>query len=948
MSPEQIMGEVVDARSDVYALGCVLYELLVGHPPFAGDAASVVRGHLNRIPPAPSELVRGIPEDLDELALRMLAKEPQERIGYVDDVQSRLGALVESESIIGVSSSNRPHLYRPPFVGRGHALQMAILELTRVSHERGRLIVVEGGSGLGKTRFANEVARQARRDGMQVLNLECSGIRAAPDARSRSGALYAVRPFLQAVADRCQVGGIEETRRLLSERGPILAPYEPGLHMAPGSDGWKPAPEIPISAARTRLFQALSDTLEAYATDGQVLMVVDDLQWADELTLGWLEYLAQGRIVALPVLVLATVRSDALSAQIDALVRLPQVDRIELTPLATSEIGEVVAGALGTTEQQPGLTKILAGRCHGNPFFVTEYLRLAIKRGLLVRSRDGGWTLRSEVDGIDHSLPKSAKELSRLRLESLPNSSRRLVAWMAILGRGFSPAIVSSGCALEGETLEAAVDELQAEGILETIEGDELRFVHDRLREVAYEEIPEAERKALHRTAAERLESHFAGTREYAFVRGDIGQHWAAAGESQRAVPHFMAAAEAATRVFSNELAHTLLREADKHAQHLIEVTGQSSPDVLALAASIQEALGVLLSRSAKLEEARLAFERAVQLSDGSDRMLEARCWRCIAKTWVVHHRHDEALACLGRSEEVLGLIGGVASNNWRGEWIDTKIEIAWVYYWLARVPEMQEQFDALQPVVTQHGTPFQRARLFEALVLVGHRRERYAPSVKTIQNTRSYLTACIAAGSLPQIALAHFMMGFGLLFRREIDKAEQELGEALSQARYLGDVALQARSLSYLTIGHRLRGDLIRVRETVMQALEVATAGQMAEYIGLGQANLAWASLREGGPALARLHAEAALGNWAKMPVPYPFKWTALLPLAAIYLRGGSVGPAIAVLREILEPPQQVLTTDLSNSLGNAVRAWDEDERSAARRLIVEALEHARLLGFI
>src|SRR5262249_44808926 len=157
----QIRGELVDARADLYALGCMLYELICGRPPFvAPELGAVLRQHLaGRVVPA-SELVEGVPPRLDALLLRLLAKPPAERLGYADDVAAVLAEL-GAEPAPPIEPRPRAYLYRPRFVGREKLLETFGLWLAEARAGSGRIALLGGESGVGKTRLALETARLA-------------------------------------------------------------------------------------------------------------------------------------------------------------------------------------------------------------------------------------------------------------------------------------------------------------------------------------------------------------------------------------------------------------------------------------------------------------------------------------------------------------------------------------------------------------------------------------------------------------------------------------------------------------------------------------------------------------------------------------------------------------------------------------------------------------------
>src|SRR5262249_31308281 len=123
ISPEQIRGQFVDARADLYALGCVLYECVTGQPPFAlADAHAAFDAHLYQLPWPPSQLVDGVPPALDTLVLRLLQKTPEDRIGHADDVAAALAELGADGWDEAEAPRPQPYLYRPGFSGRADAV----------------------------------------------------------------------------------------------------------------------------------------------------------------------------------------------------------------------------------------------------------------------------------------------------------------------------------------------------------------------------------------------------------------------------------------------------------------------------------------------------------------------------------------------------------------------------------------------------------------------------------------------------------------------------------------------------------------------------------------------------------------------------------------------------------------------------------------------------------
>jgi eukaryotic-like serine/threonine-protein kinase len=443
MAPEQVRGEVVDARADLYALGCILFELLVGRPPFvAPSLREVARLHLRSEPARPAALGVELPRRLEELLARLLAKAPEQRLGYADDVARVLAELGAEDEGWDEAPRARSYLYRPRLVGRGGMLEAVERNLDEVDAGTGGALLLLGGeSGVGKTRLATEVARSAARRGFLVSVGETQP---RLDGRGSDGAapLQPLGALLRWLGDACRERGAAETARVFGQRSRLLAAYEPALLELPGQDSEPEPAELPAGAARLRLFSALEAAIEAAAAEAPLLLALDDLQWADELTLALLEHLAGGeRLRRLPVLILGTYRLEEAGAGLGRLLALPSVRALRLDRLEADAVGEMVAGMLALESEPRRFVELLHRQSEGNPFFVAEYLRVAVAEGLLRRDAEGRWQLELEAaedaSGAyeDLPLPQGIRELVALRLGTLGAPALELARAAAVLGR---------------------------------------------------------------------------------------------------------------------------------------------------------------------------------------------------------------------------------------------------------------------------------------------------------------------------------------------------------------------------------------------------------------------------------------------------------------------------------------------------------------------------------
>jgi hypothetical protein len=153
---------------------------------------------------------------------------------------------------------------------------------------------------------------------------------------------------------------------------------------------------------------------------------------------------------------------------------------------------------------------------------------------------------------------------------------------------------------------------------------------------------------------------------------------------------------------------------------------------------------------------------------------------------------------------------------------------------------------------------------------------------------------------------------------------------------------------LAYLPLIYRRRQQVDLVEHWASQALDASLYAKAPMYIGASHAHLGWMHLRREDDADARLHCEGALGEWAKLPVPYPFQWMAHIPLLAMALDCAALEEAVDHARRMLDPEQQQLLDPLPRLLNEAVRAWDNQQPEPALQRLQTFCEKAKPLGYL
>ena len=362
----------------------------------------------------------------------------------------------------------------------------------------------------------------------------------------------------------------------------------------------------------------------------------------------------------------------------------------------------------------------------------------------------------------------------------------------------------------------------------------------------------------------------------------------------------------------------------------------------------ILERLGGVEGLLGHHEQAQQTFERALSLTGPDRRLQRCRLSRKIGGSWKVRREFAKALESYRMAEDALGQVPDAHDHAWWQEWLDLQTTRTEVHYWLNEVDQMAALVRQVRPVLERHGTPAQRSDFFGSLLFMASRRDRYVISDETLAYGRARLAAAEEMGEPFQVATAQFNLGFSLLFYSNLDEAERRFLEALGFAERAGDVTLQARSLTYLSILYRKRGLVDEVRSYIERSLVAAEAGGMVEYITVARANRSWLAWRAGKLTEAEREGMAAVEELRALPIPYPLHWLALWPLIAAALARDDTETAVTHARALLPPPQQPPPKQLASLLTSGIEAWDQGRREAATRDLRSAVEVAEDLAYL
>jgi len=603
LPPEQVLGRDSEPRSDLYSLGAMLYELLTGEPPFPGtDAVAIIGQHLNAEPVPPSHHRPDVPPTLDDLVLSLLAKAPAERPASARDVRRELERIAaqpagELDREVGSAPEDNPleGLAGGVFVGRERELGEAHEVLEDALGGEGRLLLLAGEPGIGKTRTAEQLATYARVRGARVHWGRCQEGGGAPPYWPWAEALRGLIEGADPVGLRWQLGG----------RATDVAQVVPELREVLGGELEEP-PRMEAEQARFRLFDSIATFLTRLAGERPLLIVLDDLHWADEPSLLLLRFVAR-RLAGTGLLVLGTYRDvelgrhHPLAATLAELAGFEATRRLSLRGLDTPGVArfiELTAGA----DAAPGLVEAVREQTDGNPFFVAEVVRLLASEGKLA---DGA----PLAEGL--GIPQGVREVVGRRLDRLSESTNETLRLAAVCGRHFHACVLERVGNRSAEQVAGGLQEAaDARLVVPSRSDPDLHsFAHALVRETLLAEVPAPRLAAIHgeigaaleQIHADRLDRHLS----------ELAHHHLAAApgaDSERAIGYARRAAAQARGRLAYEDAAGLLRR----ALEVLDLGPAPDPE-LRLGLTVE--LGEAETRAGRYRDARSTLEQGASIA---------------------------------------------------------------------------------------------------------------------------------------------------------------------------------------------------------------------------------------------------------------------------------------------------------------------------------------------
>jgi DNA-binding NarL/FixJ family response regulator/tetratricopeptide (TPR) repeat protein len=497
-------------------------------------------------------------------------------------------------------------------VGRSAPLRTLAEAFASASGGAGQLVVVGGEAGAGKTRLVTEFLESL--DGAVRLQGGCLEL---------GQAVMPLAPFVAVLRQLARDVGEERADLLV---GPQLAGFLPGPNQAPLDAEW---------TGQAGMFEAFRAVLEQLADESPVVLVVEDLHWADRSTLDLVTWLAR----TLPdarVLVVATYRSDEMRRShplrpvLAELGRLAHVERVDLLPLTEEEVVELLTAIQGSPVPRH-VAEQIADRSEGNPFFAEE---------LFAGSGDGG-------------VPLTVRDILSARLDALPEPAKEVLRIAAAAGRRVDHRLLEVVAALDADDLDAGLRAaVDGQALESDAEGFGYRFRHALLQEAVHDQLLPGERTRLHRAFADALLNEpelAAGGADS--VHAELAHHALGAHDVDLAFRSLVKAGERARALFA-------FNEAQRHFEGAAELTSRISESTAEGAPATWQLLRAAAHSARHAGDPALGIghlRRAISSLDPElDRVAIGGLYAELSETFWMAGQGDEAVAASDAATEVL------------------------------------------------------------------------------------------------------------------------------------------------------------------------------------------------------------------------------------------------------------------------------------------------------
>ena len=521
LPPEMATGGIINASSDLYSLGIMAYELITGSLPFIGRTAlEVVKAHIN-IPPAVLFKYRpDVPPKLNEIVLKLLAKDQTERYAGAADVIADIQTLTNENIISESAEQKNSYLSTSLLIGRDDELKVLQSALEKVIKGEGQAVFIGAPAGVGKSRLVQEFKLSAQLAEIPFLNGKCY-----------EQGMTSYQPMIEFLKRSLPYSDME----ILNKYGPVLVKILPRLK----EKKFTPVPPLDSMAEKARLYDNVTGYLKDISCKIPLILFIDDLHWADLTSIEMLNSCIR-ELTKHRVLILGTFRDDEVPSHhpVWQTVEEGLTNVLKLNTFARDDINELIKAMLGKVTITNDFVEQIFLNTGGNAFFITEVMRFLVEEDH-IKLYKGEWLLPEDL--ITLELPTSIGATVIKRVDKLSDGAKSILNIAAVAGHNLDLGMFQKITAFDDRGLFNAIDELIEKQFLNKVEQEYI-FPHDRVRETIYSRLSAEDLQSLHEKIAQIIEHENQDKLEPLY--NELAYHYSRGTDKKKAVEYLIKAGE--------------------------------------------------------------------------------------------------------------------------------------------------------------------------------------------------------------------------------------------------------------------------------------------------------------------------------------------------------------------------------------------------------------------
>ncbi len=915
VAPEIIQGRNPDKRADLYSLGVTLYQVITGQLPFIGDEGGAISREQTNWREDLRRGLSGQPDYIFEILARLLEDKPERRFSSGREIIQALNAGAGRHYQIETAETQVSYLYCSRLVGRrtelnrlkeeADAIFQASLQqrapigivpkgdisvVSRLLRDERRkrppLFLISGEIGIGKSRLFEEFSHHLKLQEIPVHVGNCYETAHDP-----------YQPFREIIEQLALSVGLDSDVFLKHATSVTrLCPKLRSSDLPEVDDkGFRPDKE------RLYFIDSLSSFIVEAASARPCVINLNNLHWVDDASAELLAHLVKAVWNAdaqlpceLPLMLLGTLRSDeslpdGLREALKEIREEQRTQEIQLRRFNRAQIAELIHHMLSIDEIPRGFLDRLEERTSGNPLFIVEILKVLQEEGIIARAGDH-WAIRVGVDLARVEMPLGIEAILLRRVKVLDAAKRSILQWMAIYDKPMSIKLIGRLPGREPNGLRRALTELENRGMtMKVIDGGKPLYAlsQPKLREIAYEDLPDDRRRELHGELAEALREEFPEREDE--ILEDLAHHYQNSDRAELALEYTVRAGDALRKIFAHKRAIDHFR----HALRQIE----GSKGHFETWCETHEKIGDIATISGDYGVAQGSYELLLdlELNESVEARDRARVLRKKGKLDEIQGDYSKSLRGYKEASELLETCSTAEDKSER---VRVHSSLAWMHVCLGHYEKaMKISADALRfaEELTQQS---EHAMIFNTIGSANFFRGNFEQAIEF--HTRA-LEIRERLENAPEIIISLNNLGEAYMASGEYMEALKHFNQACSAAEEIGDAFGRAMALHRLADSHLRLGDHDEAERFLRDSLKLSRDYRMRflttrNYLLRGR-------LRKNQGQLSKAEGDLfrALGVFARQGSRLNVA-ECLLEVAEIHSMRGDYDQALSLIQEAIE----------------------------------------------